>query len=312
MLSQYYDKFLANDIGISSSLDIDNISSLPSSMSSIQTEKKYAYALLLDTKELECPARILASRLKRLDPHSDVVVFAVASPPEELNIDIPAATKILPMKPSSSLGRWQWKNTFSKFQAGRLHEYDAVMFLDLDNIVLQSPRYLFDLMSPTKDVAAPAAYWLAQPNKPYYMSGGPLIFRPSKALDNRLAKVLDGNGSSVTHDGEMNWFNEEFKEDLQVLDYMIPDGVNSKGETVQKLTYVLNDEFKYPDKMFTLGEMMGFKHPSQVLEKSTMVHFVASWKPYKNDIRKKIQKGEASNETKYLIALYDAEKLLVC
>lgn len=279
-------------------------------MSSIQTEKKYAYALLLDTKELVCPARILASRLKRLDPQSDVVVFVVASSPEVLNIDIPAATKILPIKPASNLGRWQWKNTFSKFQAGRLHEYDAVMFLDMDNIVLQSPRYLFDLMSPLKDVAAPAAYWLD--DQPYYMSGGPLIFRPSKALDNRLAKVLDAKGSSVTHDSEMNWFNEEFKEDLQVLDYMIPDGVNNKGEPVQKLTYVLNDEFKFPDKMFKLGEMMGFKHPSEVLEKSTMVHFIANWKPYKNDIRKKIENGDASNETKYLVALYDAEKMLVC
>ena len=139
-----------------------------------------------------------------------------------------------------------------------------------------------------------------------------MIFRPSATLDARLGKVLDGSDRKITHDSEMDWFNEEFGKDLQVLDYMIPDGFNNEGDPVQKLTYVLNDEFKYADKMFKLGDKLGFKHPSEVLEKSTMVHFIASWKPWKNEIRSKIQKGEGTKELKYLINLYDAESALVC
>jgi hypothetical protein len=276
----------------------------------ITPQKKYAYALLLDNKELECPARILSSRLKRLDPQSDIVVFVVKpSPTSELDVTIPAATRIAHMKAASSLGKHQWKNTFLKFESARLEEYDAVMFLDLDNIVLQSPRYLFDvLMSTSKDVAAPVAYWL---NHLFYTSGGPMIFRPSKTLSNRVGRVLDGKKTRVTHPGEMDWFNEEFK-DLHVLDYMISDGIDNKGEKVQKLTYVLNDEFKSHDKMFKLGAKLGFQHPSQVLEKATMVHFIASWKPYKNDIRNIIKSGKASKELKYLISVYDTEKMLVC
>lgn len=287
--------------------------SIASDISALTKRKKFAYALLLDTVLLECPTRILASRLKRLDPHSDVVVFTTTrSPGTQPNIHIPAATKIIPVKPASSLGRWTWRNSFSKFQAGRLDDYDAVMFLDLDNFVLQSPRYLFDLMSLSKDVAAPAAYWLGSEKEPYYFSGGPMIFRPSKSLSDRLGKVLDGGDSRVTHDGDMNWFNEEFKDDLQVLDYMIPDGFDTNGKAVQKVTYALNDEFKSANELFKLGEMLNFKNPSEVLEKSTMVHFIASWKPWENPIREKVRTGEATKELKYLLALYDSEKSLVC
>ena len=274
-------------------------------------EKKYAYALLLDHKGLECPARIMSSRLKRLDPHSDIVVFvARPSPTSQLDVTIHAATRIVHMKTASNLGRWQWKNTFLKFESARLHEYDAVMFLDIDNLVLQSPRYLFDvLMSTSSDVAVPEAYWL---DNNFIMTGGPMIFRPSTTLDNRVSKVLDADKAMVTHDSEMDWFNEEFKQDAQVLDYMISDGIDNQGEEVQKLTYVLNDEFKNHDDLFKLGKMMGFQHPSQVLEKATMVHFIATWKPYKNAIREIIKSGDASKELKYLISLYDAEKMLVC
>jgi hypothetical protein len=274
-------------------------------------EKKYAYALLLDQKGLECPARIMSSRLKRLDPHSDIVVFvARPSPTSQLDVTINDATRIVHMKTASNLGRWQWKNTFLKFESARLHEYDAVMFLDMDNLVLQSPRYLFDvLMSTSSDVAVPEAYWL---NNNFIMTGGPMIFRPSTTLDNRVSKVLDADKAMVTHDSEMDWFNEEFKQDAQVLDYMISDGIDNQGEEVQKLTYVLNDEFKNHDDLFKLGKMMGFQHPSQVLEKATMVHFIAKWKPYQNAIREIIESGDASKELKYLISLYDAEKMLVC
>ena len=139
-----------------------------------------------------------------------------------------------------------------------------------------------------------------------------MIFRPSKYLYDRLGKVLDGDDSRVTHDGDIDWFNEKFKDDLQVLDFMIPDGLDSKGEAVQKVTYALNDEFQSADKLFKLGELPGFKNSSGVLKKSTMVHFIASWKPWMSDIREKVKAGEATNEPKYLIALYDSEKLLAC
>lgn len=287
---------------------VDNIidTSSPTNMISTQTEKKYAYTLLLDEKSLECPARIMASRLKRLDPDSDVVVFAVSHSGKELNITIPAATKVIHKKPASSRGKWQWRSTFSKFESARLHEYDAVMFLDLDNVVLQSPRYLFDTVSLASDVAAPAAYWLEQP---YYMTGGPLIFRPSETLDKRIAKVMDANKVTTKYASEMDWFNEEFT-DLQILDYTIPR--NSTGENVQKMPYVLSDEIRSADDVFKLGKMMGFKHPSQLLEKATMVHFIERWKPYKSIIRRVIKTGAATKELLHVIALYDAEKMLVC
>lgn len=218
-----------------------------------EKEKMYAYVALVDRRALECPARVITHLLKGVDPATDVVVLT----PPKLRIHVPQAiVRNVPL--ASYKGTGGYLNTFMKFRAATLTEYDKVMFLDLDVIPWRSPQHLF--VHTSKIVAAPAAYWLRQP---FLSSGGPVVFRPAALLP-RVRHVLDGPRQQ-RYPSEMDWFNDAFRSDAETLDGFYT---------------LLNGEFVAHDRIFGYWGRQKNKSASRVLDEATFVHCIAGWKPW--------------------------------
>ena len=156
------------------------------------------------------------------------------------------------------------------------------------------------------DVAAPIAYWLKD-SQPFYMSGGPMLLRPSPRLEERIKGVLDledGGGvpkSLVGYDSEMDWFNVEFGRDVHVLD--------DEGG----FSCLLNGEFVEGDGIYRHFEKkLGLGSAAEVLDKAVMVHFIAGWKPWLGQIRHELNKGSSSLELKKIMDIWDRERENVC
>ena len=213
----------------------------------------------VDRPSLECPARVAVSMLRAADAsnNTDIVVLV----PHSVRIRVPGAT-VRPVAVAAFKGHGSWENTFMKFRAVQLYEYDRVMFLDLDLLVLASPRYLFASAPATFTVAAPRAYWLGQP---FLVSGGPMVFRPSLGLYDRFKTVLDGPRSSRQYPGEMDWFNEVFKDDAVAL-----DGIET----------MLSGEFVPTDRVYAWWGKRMWVNASTTLRRATFLHFIATWKPW--------------------------------
>lgn len=212
-----------------------------------------AYVLLVDNPRLQCPARVSTYLLKELDNSTDVVVLT----PPEINLDVPRA-KIRKVSYASFKGMGGYKNTFMKFRAAELIEYQKVMYIDLDVVPWTSPRHLFE--STHGLVSAPRAYWLPQP---FLSSGGPVVFRPIDLL-HRVRHVLDGREHGI-FPSEMDWFNKEFRKDAHFLDGFYT---------------LLNGEFVPGDSIYGYWGRNKNLSASALLDTATFVHCIAGWKPW--------------------------------
>lgn len=103
-----------------------------------------------------------------------------------------------------------WADSFTKLLAFNQTQYDRVLSLDSDSIILQHMDELF--LSPPAPVAMPRAYWL-YPDSPT-LSSQLVLATPSKA---EFARIQAKVSSAKSEDYDMEILNDLYKDSALIL-----------------------------------------------------------------------------------------------
>jgi hypothetical protein len=181
-----------------------------------------------------------------------------------------------------------WVHTYSKFWIAQYDEYDAIVFVDSDVLLLRGVEDLIDvaLALPEGSIVTPQAYWYRQQPT---VTTGTFVIRPSRTQGavRRLHALLDANSTEEAIGlGEMDWFNH----------HLVPDNVTM----VSGFYTLLTGEFYPNDGAYGYWAKQRNQTPAEVLQSAPLVHFVSRWKPWKKGI-----KMAKKNTTQELIDIYD-------
>lgn len=233
---------------------------------------RFAYAIVVYGPRAHlCHGLVTAASIRATDVHADVVLFtpekalvaafkALTPPPPGVSIRLVATPR--------TRGRWQWSLTFAKLWVGAWYEYDAVMVIDDDVLVLRSLRHLFEAAARVRPtIAAPRAYWLKQP---FAQTGGPFLVTPSRHwFADKVRPVLTTPARSA-YNGEMDWVNHQFKDDIVLL---------------HGFYALLIAEWIHRDGVHGYWARRLNETAEGVLQQAYAVHFIATWKPWQHDYR---------------------------
>ena len=262
--------------------------------------KLFAFVFYLAQESYHCAALVNVQRLLDLGKRPDIdVVFMVS---QSLSLTEAARSHALALgvryklvdalelgemtnEATADFVDYYW-DSMLKLHAFNLTEYQRVLFLDADQLVLRNLDVLFTSI-PSADLAAPRAYWLLPGEFPegYQSAGwaadngpevGPqmkfgsyaMLIEPSSRLWTRLhGKYYPGNRPSFTDMFDMDLLNFEFKDEVVLLpggmvisstDFLSEEG-DTRPANVQQLAnitawfnnaYILH--FCEPGKVWTL------------------------------------------------------------
>lgn len=211
------------------------------------SKQSLAYVFLLTSVKYERMTRKAIASLQQYDFTTPIILMTYK---HRVHPPLPNVT-MWPVKRLFNLGRFQWKDTFAKFEIATLTQFDRVMFFDSDVLFFSSPKRFFN-EAPNADIVAPYAYWIGD-GASVFSTGGPLIIRPSASL---FAEVRAGKLLKV-YDGEMDYFNEYAQ--------------SHKTVALTNPSFVLVGEYFPGDPIY--------RHYNESPSTLTMVHFIANWKP---------------------------------
>jgi hypothetical protein len=110
----------------------------------VDNVKKYAYVVLLTKIEYFPGALVLAESLCTLGTEADLVILVSSNIPESIKMILRRFySKIIQIKRVPNIDE-----KYNKLQALTLTEYNKVIVIDIDTIVLKYPDYLFTLDTP--------------------------------------------------------------------------------------------------------------------------------------------------------------------
>lgn len=224
------------------------------------------------------PAIVAAERCRRLVPNTDIdiIISRLGDPIHE----IPNGVIQRQISYPKTLGHYQWKWSIAKFYPALWYEYEVVIVLDTDIILLKPLNELLADPPSIGKVYAPEAYWL---NDVY--STGLLVFSPynNTPLDSSIKAVLEKHNSFSNED--MDWFNKDLKKFVVSIDSMYT---------------MLVGEFYPPDKIYMYHAKKWNTTLDKTLSRTPLVHAVANWKPWLH--------GGKYNDNKYLQRIYNIWK----
>ncbi|KAL2197353.1 glycosyltransferase family 8 protein [Corynascus similis CBS 632.67] len=148
-----------------------------------------------------------------------------------------------------------WEASFTKLLAFNQTQYDRVLSLDSDSIVMQNLDELFLL--PSCPVAAPRAYWLIK-DKKKILSSQLLLVEPSKDEFARVMAQVDQAGSN---DYDMEIINQLYLDNALVLPHRPYDLLSSEFRNQP------DDHSRY------LGTDREEWDPVAVLNEAKFIHF---------------------------------------
>jgi len=166
--------------------------------------KKVAYAFYLAGKLSSGYADsvlVNAYRIRELQTRpADIIVFHDNLPPRYLakmryfNVSLKKITHPF----STKAGGSYYKGSYNKFLTFQLQEWDRVLYMDADAIILRNPEPLL-FETPRCGLAMPEAHWLGHP---FFMSG--LMLVEPKHVQETSAAVLE-----ALNDPEEQRYNKE-------------------------------------------------------------------------------------------------------
>ena len=230
---------------------------------------RWAYVFLDIGPEFACPLLVqlaaLASTLP--DPSIEVVVMTHAA-----TLAMPAGVRTIRAPAASTVGLHQWRTSYDKLFFSTLLDYERVIFLELDNLILGNLDHLFTFTPFKTTIAVPRAYWLPQP----FVQTGPVVGDPSAfALDRHFAPVLFGDQKQM-HAGDNDFVNQEFGNTVTLLHgfYALLVGEWIRGDGI----------FGFWGQEFNMTA-------AEVFAAARLVHFVAPqnkpWKTTREELRQR-------------------------
>ncbi|XP_052782713.1 uncharacterized protein LOC128218967 [Mya arenaria] len=165
-----------------------------------------------------------------------------------------------------------YKDCFTKLLFFNMTDYERIIFMDVDTLVLKSPDVLFDL--PPVPLAAPIAYWLDPPE----FTSALLVIQPERRLWEAIsAKIGD---VIIINLFDMNLLNNFYKHTL----------TTSKGFTFPEILVLpgyfltLSPHFKenitWTDEMRPKSVISPFLDIEKLWNYTYVVHFSGGPKPW--------------------------------
>ena len=228
--------------------------------------RSLAYVFYLTESHQEtllCPLKVQITALRKTNPRSNIDIVVMTNGKRNRNAykdRIFENITFVKIPQPKTRGLYQWGDSFSKLYFSHLTQYDRVVYLELDCLVLKNLDHLFDISPFPSTIAAPRAYWLPQP---FFQSGGPLVIDPSDSTKKKFDEILSTPKSGYA--GDMDWMNEQFKDSAVLLDgfYALLVGEWIKGDGIQG----------FFGKKFS-------KTPREIMDMAVSVHFIANNKPW--------------------------------
>ena len=192
------------------------------------TAERYAYLFFATSKAHVCAVRSMIHQIKYLGSRAaDFIVISEEDAYFEDDIIVVGMdNQIL----SSNVG--YYRHSFQKFQAFKMTQYDRIIWLDADSLLMKPIDHLFDL--PTVSVAAPIANW----ENEMCVTSALMIITPSIEVWNTL---IVPNLHKYVNRADMDLLNEVYEHrigDNRILPEMLV--LPSKYLT-------LTTEFTYPE-----------------------------------------------------------------
>ena len=145
-----------------------------------------------------------------------------------------------------------WAESYTKLLAFNQTQYDRVLSIDSDSLLLQHLDELF--LAPSCPVAMPRAYWLF-PDNPI-LSSQVMLVEPSHFEFKRITEKIENAGS---HDYDMEIVNYLYHDSAMILPHRPYD--------------LLTGEFRGSDHVKYLGNDVEEWDPLAVYNEAKLVHF---------------------------------------
>ncbi|KAI5302606.1 N-acetylglucosaminyltransferase [Ascosphaera pollenicola] len=145
-----------------------------------------------------------------------------------------------------------WGNSFTKLLVFNQTQYDRVLSLDSDAVVLQPLDELFLL--PSVPVAMPRAYWL-DPEK-RILGSHVLLVEPSASEFKRVSKAMN---KAKANEYDMDVLNNIYRDSAMVLPH--------------RQYSLLTGEFRSTDHAAFLGSNDEEFDPDAVMKRAKYIHF---------------------------------------
>lgn len=211
----------------------------------VNNVKKYAYTVLLTKVEYFPGALVLAESLSSLGTEADLIIMVSSNIPESIRMILRGFySKIIQIKRIPNINE-----KYNKLQALTLLEYNKVIVIDIDTIVLKYPDYLFTLETPA--VYIHEVYGDDENDgdkKVGIVYSGLYVLTPNIDTYNKIMDVITNNDN-----------NREYKENI-----------NHIFTKISKYKTIINKEY------------LGIKHSTNkddLWKKSYMIQFVGD-KPF--------------------------------
>ncbi|KAJ3303817.1 hypothetical protein HDV03_003489 [Kappamyces sp. JEL0829] len=189
--------------------------------------KRDAFAIVfyVTNSDYVCSALINVKRLRRFQTAASVDIIFMAP---ETNA-IPAVffdkitalgIKVLvtePIRAANDINPY-YRDCMNKLYIFKLEQYQRVIFLDSDSLVLRNMDALFLLpsASPQSRLAAPRAGWIDQTDRPWFTSWFLVVEPSAKVYQERIYGRLQSLRADTA---DMDLLNQEFGKDVFMLPY---------------------------------------------------------------------------------------------
>jgi hypothetical protein len=225
--------------------------------------KKYAYVVLLTKIDYFPGALVLAESLRNLGTEAELVIMVSSNIPESIRMILRGFySKIIQIKRVPNINE-----KYNKLQALTLIDYNKVIVIDIDTIVLKYPDYLFTLETP--------AVFINGDNNGHIIYSGLYVLTPNNDMYNKIKDIL------INNEGER-------------------EGRDTNKEAVEGYKEYINYIFSKISKYKTIinNEYLGIKYSTDkndLWKKSFMIQFVGD-KPFfyksKYSIEERIERDD--------------------
>jgi hypothetical protein len=231
---------------------------------------RFAYAFYASDYNYACSVLVNIAQLYAVGKHKsiDIVLMTMKTKPLPLWVTAKAAelnvtvVKVDAMPPPSGHSGY-YKDVMGKMEVFSLVQYDRVVFLDADTIILKNLDHLFLL--PETEIACPRAYWVGQP----FVTTLMMVVQPSLETRKRLHETYYTMNAGVlrpkTKLYDMDMVNKEWKETMMVL-----PGIYG----------ALNSHWENPHKEPKIYPNLGHRSPDDLARDVFSVHFTGLGKPW--------------------------------
>jgi len=252
--------------------------------SSIKVNSKFTYGFYAVHEKHLIAALVNVNRLRKMSAtKADFVILTNV----KTNLNIPNDVRLIPYTRLRSPTGY-YVDCFTKLIFFNMTQYERVIFLDVDVLVLKPLDALFQL--PDVPIASPIAYWLDPP----MFTAAFLVIKPDVTLFDVFVKKIDDIMKVNLFDMDLLNFFYRHKKDNNER-YIYPELLLLPGYYLTLSPHLGTEKLDWNDQERAKNVSSPFLDPDKLNDVTHVVHFSGGPKPW--DLRESIIRQGSTNLT---------------